>query len=73
MKRSIGGVAVLGEPVAGGLPVGNGGRWVAVEMIASADQCGRNEAALVWAENRSDFPAGCEADGYRQRAGSECG
>jgi len=60
MKRSIGGVAVLGSLLLAACQSGTADDGVAVEMIASADQCGRNEAALVWAENRSDFPAGAK-------------
>ncbi|TDT43322.1 protease stability complex PrcB-like protein [Halospina denitrificans] len=61
MKRFIGGVAVLGSLLLAACQSGTADDGVAVEMVASADQCGRDEAALVWAENRSDFPAGSEA------------
>ena len=56
MKRLVAGVAVLGGLLLAACQSGTADDGVAVEVLASADQCGRDKAALVWIENRSDLP-----------------
>lgn len=56
MRRSIGGIAVLGSLLLSACQSGTADGRVAVEMVAGADQCGRNEVALEWVESSSDLP-----------------
>lgn len=61
MKRSVVGVAVLGSLLLTACQSGTAGDETAVGMVSGADQCGRDEPALVWVETPSDFPAGAES------------
>lgn len=61
MKRSVGSVAVLGSLLLAACQSGTADESGAVEMLASADQCGQDEARLAWVENRSDLPADAES------------
>ena len=58
MRRSLGSVAVLGSLLIAACQSGTAGDEAAVEMVSGADQCGRDEAALLWVEAPPDLPAG---------------
>lgn len=56
MRRSLRSIAVLGSLLLAACQSGTADDGATAEVLASADQCGRDQAALAWIENRSDLP-----------------
>ena len=58
MRRSLGSIAVLASLLIAACQSGTAGGGAAVEMVSGADQCGQNEATLLWVGVSADLPSG---------------